>query len=147
MLFRSIVKKIYDASKAGVKIDLIVRGTCSVVPGVPKLSENIRIISIIDRFLEHARIFIFANGGQEKIYLASSDWMNRNLHNRIECAFPIYDENIKREIRDIINIQLSDNTKARLIDIEYDNKYVTNDKPKVRAQMDTYEYLRKKYVN
>lgn len=143
----SIVKKIYDASKAGVKIDLIVRGTCSVVPGVPKLSENIRIISIIDRFLEHARIFIFANGGQEKIYLASSDWMNRNLHNRIECAFPIYDENIKQEIRDIINIQLSDNTKARLIDIEYDNKYVTNDKPKVRAQMDTYEYLRKKYVN
>ena len=142
----SIVKKIYDASRAGVKIDLIVRGTCSVVPGVPKLSENIRIISIIDRFLEHARIFIFANGGKEKIYLASSDWMNRNLHNRIECAFPIYDEKIKKEIRDIINIQLSDNTKARLIDVDYDNKYVSNDnKPKVRAQIDTYEYLKNKY--
>jgi len=141
----NIVKKIYDASRAGVKIDLIVRGTCSVVPGVPKLSENIRIISIIDRFLEHARIFIFANGGNEKVYLASSDWMNRNLHNRIECAFPIYDTKIKEEIRDIINIQLNDNTKARLIDIDYDNKYVTNDKPKVRAQTRTYEYLKNKY--
>ncbi len=141
----SVVKKIYDASKAGVKIDLIVRGTCSVVAGVPKLSENIRIISIIDRFLEHARIFIFANAGDEKIYLASSDWMNRNLHNRIECAFPIYDSAIKKEIRDIINIQLQDNVKARLIDIDYDNKYVSNDKPETRAQMATYEYLKNKY--
>lgn len=141
----TLVKKLYEASRAGVKIDLIVRGTCSVVTGVKKLSENIRMISIIDRFLEHARVYIFCNGGTEKIYLASSDWMNRNLHNRVECAFPVFDENIKKEIKDIINIQLTDNVKARLIDMNDDNKYVQNSNPPTRAQVAIYDYLKNKY--
>ncbi len=142
----NLVKKLYDASKAGVKIDLIVRGTCSVVPGVVNLSENIRVISILDRLLEHARVYIFGNAGNEKIYLASADWMSRNFYNRIECAFPIYSESIKQEIRDIINIQLADNTKSRLIDRDYDNKFVSNGNPKVRAQDSTYDYLKTKYI-
>lgn len=146
LLEESLTKKLYEASKAGVKIELIVRGICSVVPGIPGLSDNIRVTSIIDRFLEHARIYIFANGGREAIYLASADWMNRNLFNRIECGFPIYDDRIKQEIRDIINIQLSDNTKARLIDSDYDNKYVTTGEGHHRSQYDTYDYLRKKYA-
>lgn len=141
----NLVKKLYDASRAGVKIELIVRGVCSVVPGVPGLSENIRVISILDRLLEHARVYIFANEGHEKIYLASADWMNRNLYNRIECAFPLFDEAVRKEIRDIIDIQLRDNTKARLIDRDYDNKFVQNDNEPVRAQTATYQYLLEKY--
>nr|MBP9187175.1 RNA degradosome polyphosphate kinase [Bacteroidia bacterium] len=113
--------------------------------GIPGLSENIRVISIVDRFLEHARVYIFANDGNEKIYLASADWMTRNLFNRIECGFPIYDDNIRTELRDIINIQLSDNVKARIIDSDFDNKFVTNDGPPVRAQFAIYEYLKQKY--
>jgi polyphosphate kinase len=146
LMEESIVKKLYEASRSGVKIDLIVRGLCGLVPGIKGLSEHIRITSIIDRHLEHARVFIFANGGNEKMYLSSADWMQRNLHRRIECAFPIFDESIKQEIKDIINIQLSDNCKARRIDIDYDNKYVDAGQNKVvRSQYATYAYLRKKY--
>lgn len=138
-----IAKKLYEASKAGVNIQLIVRGICTIVPGVKGLSENIRVISIIDRFLEHARVFIFANNGEEKMYLSSADWMTRNLYRRVECAFPIYDENCKQQIRDIINIQLKDNTKARIIDHDFDNKLIkdTGSKP-IRSQYETYEYVR-----
>lgn len=138
-----IVKKLYDASKAGVDIQLIIRGICTIVPGVKGLSENIRVISIIDRFLEHARVFIFANGGNEKIYLSSADWMTRNLYRRVECAFPVFDENCKAQIREIINIQLRDNTKARVIDHDFDNKYLKLEGAKeVRAQYSTYEYVK-----
>ncbi len=141
-----IIRKLYDASRAGVKIDLIVRGICGIVPGIAGLSENIKIRSIIDRYLEHARIYIFANNGNEKIYMASADWMTRNLHHRIESGFPIYDESIKQEIRDIIKIQLSDNTKARIIDSDYDNKYAPDTQgEKHRAQLDIYNYLKHKY--
>jgi polyphosphate kinase len=146
LMEESIVKKLYEASRSGVKIDLIVRGLCGLVPGIKGLSEHIRITSIIDRHLEHARVFIFANGGNEKMYLSSADWMQRNLHRRIECAFPIFDESIKQEIKDIIHIQLSDNCKARRIDIDYDNKYVdAGQNEVVRSQYATYAYLRKKY--
>jgi polyphosphate kinase len=143
----SMITKLYEASRAGVKIDLIVRGTCALVPGIKGLSENIRVISIIDRFLEHARVFIFANGGDEKIYLSSADWMQRNLFRRIECAFPVFDEHIKSEIKDLINIQLHDNTKARIIDGDFDNKYVVaaEQVQPIRSQYDTYNYLRKKH--
>lgn len=141
-----IVKKIYDASKAGVKISLIIRGICAIVPGVMGLSENIRIISIIDRYLEHARIFIFANNGEEKIYLSSADWMERNLFRRIESAFPVYDPNIRKEIRNYVDIQLRDNVKARIIDSEYNNKYVEVDSGELhRSQMDIYNYIRQRY--
>jgi len=144
----SVVKKLYDASRAGVKIQLIIRGICAVVPGIIGLSENITITSIIDRFLEHARIFVFANGGDEKMYLSSADWMERNLTRRIECAFPVLDEEVKNELRDILNIQLSDNVKARIIDSEYNNRYVgANDvTAKHRAQYEIYFYLKAKYI-
>jgi polyphosphate kinase len=138
-----IISKLYEASNAGVKISMIVRGICCLKPGVKGLSENIEIISIIDRFLEHGRIFIFYNGGYEKVFVSSADWMKRNLSRRIETAFPIYDENIKQEIKDIIRIQFKDNTKARIIDKKQENRYKrTPDMIKHRAQYDTYEYLK-----
>lgn len=140
----TIVKKLYEASKAGVNIQIIVRGICTLVPGVRGMSENIHVISIIDRLLEHARIYIFGNGGNEKIYLSSADWMTRNLYRRVECAFPVYDENCRQQIKDIINIQLKDNTKARIIDYDFDNKYVPQvaGVKEVRAQYAIYEYLK-----
>ncbi len=140
------IKKLYDASRAGVKISLIIRGICSIVPGIKGLSENITVRSIIDRYLEHARVFIFANGGDEIMYLSSADWMQRNLFRRVEVAFPIFDKQIKQEIKDIIHIQLCDNTKARIIDSDFDNKYDSN-KPDVshRAQYEIYSYLSQKY--
>jgi len=139
-----IVKKLYEASKAGVNIQIIVRGICTLVPGVRGMSENIHVISIIDRLLEHARIYIFGNGGNEKIYLSSADWMTRNLYRRVECAFPVYDEDCRQQIKDIINIQLKDNTKARIIDHDFDNKYVPKvaGVKEVRAQYAIYEYLK-----
>lgn len=146
LLDEGIVKKLYDASKAGVKIDLIIRGICAIVPGIPGLSQNIRVISILDRFLEHARVYIFANEGNEQIYLASADWMTRNLFNRVECGFPVFSEAVVQEIRDIIQIQLNDNVKARLIDSDFDNKYVSLDGPATRAQYAIYDYLKKKYT-
>ncbi len=137
-----IIKKLYDASRAGVEIKLIIRGICCLVPGVSGLSENIQVTSIIDRFLEHARVYIFGNGGDTKIYLASADWMTRNLQTRIETAFPLYDEQARKIILDIINIQLKDNNKARLIGIENTNKYVSKEgNESIRTQYDTYKYF------
>jgi polyphosphate kinase len=138
-----LVKKLYEASKAGVNIQLIVRGICTIVPGVIGLSENIRVVNIIDRFLEHARVFIFANNGVEKMYLSSADWMTRNLYRRVECAFPVYDNHCREQIRDIINIQLKDNTKARIIDHDFDNKLIEREGAKeIRSQYETYEYVK-----
>jgi polyphosphate kinase len=100
------------------------------------------VTSIIDRFLEHARVYIFGNGGDTKIYLASADWMTRNLQTRIETAFPVYDEQARKIVLDIINIQLNDNSKARLIGIENSNQYVSKDgNISIRTQYDTYEYF------
>ncbi|HEX8377568.1 MAG TPA: polyphosphate kinase 1 [Pedobacter sp.] len=139
-----MVQKLYDASSAGVKIQLIVRGMCTLVPGVEGVSENIEVISIIDKFLEHARVWIFANGGDEKIFLASADLMTRNLDHRVEVGFPILDENIRREIREIINIQLKDNTKAREINQLNNNRYKPKGEIGYRAQTDIYTYLKNK---
>jgi polyphosphate kinase len=139
-----MVQKLYDASSAGVKIQLIVRGMCTLVPGVEGVSENIEVISIIDKFLEHARVWIFANGGDEKIFLASADLMTRNLDHRVEVGFPILDENIRREIREIINIQLKDNTKAREINQLNNNRYKPKGEISYRAQTDIYTYLKNK---
>ncbi|MES2559645.1 MAG: polyphosphate kinase 1 [Bacteroidota bacterium] len=140
-----VVRKLYEANRAGVNIKLIIRGICTLVPGVKGLSENIEVVSIIDRLLEHARVFIFANGGDEKMYLSSADWMTRNLYRRIECAFPVFDENCRQQIKDIIEIQLKDNTKARVIDHDFDNKYVhrISGSKAIRAQYETYEYLKR----
>ncbi|MFH1070661.1 MAG: polyphosphate kinase 1, partial [Candidatus Glassbacteria bacterium] len=120
-----------------VRIDLILRGVCSVVPGVKGLSENIHAISIIDKFLEHSRIWLFHNLGDEKIYIASADLMDRNLDRRVEVAVPIYDDRIKSEIKHLLDLQLADNTKARLLDAGLSNEYrVDRQSEEVRAQMD-----------
>ena len=139
-----LVSKLYEASEAGVKIDLIVRGICILKPNQP-YSKNIRVIRIVDRFLEHARVFVFHNNGENNTYLGSADWMKRNLYRRIECNFPIYDPDLKQEIRDILEIQLKDNVKASQINEKLENVRVRNKKPQLRSQIATYEYFKNKY--
>lgn len=140
-----IIKKLYEASNAGVKIKMIVRGICCIVPGVKGYSENIEIVSIVDRFLEHARVFIFHHSGERKLYLSSADWMVRNLSHRLETAFPIYDERIRKEIFDFINIQLADNVKARILDKEFSNEYAKGGSDlAIRSQLDIYYYNKRK---
>jgi polyphosphate kinase len=107
-----VIEQLYLASQAGVQIDLIVRGMCSLRPGVPGLSDRIRVISIVDRYLEHARIFYFHNGGQPTFWLASADWMSRNFERRIEIAFPVIEPQLQRTLKDILELQLADSVKA-----------------------------------
>lgn len=138
-----VVEKLYDASNAGVKIRLIVRGICCLVPGVVGFSENITVISIIDKFLEHARVFIFGNNGKEEMFLSSADLMSRNFEHRVEVGFPVLDDEVRQEIKDIIDFQLQDNVKARDINHLNNNKYHKNRlSTKVRAQIQTYNYLK-----
>ncbi len=140
-----LISKLYQANNAGVKVQLIIRGMCCLVPGIKGFSENIDAISIVDKYLEHSRVHIYCNGGNELIYLTSADFMTRNIDNRVEVGFPIYDEQLRKEIRDIINIQLSDNTKAREINSHNTNKYhKTNSEVLCRAQIDIYNYLKNK---
>ena len=143
LMDNEIIQKLYDASKAGVKIRMIIRGICSIKPGVKHLSDNIQAISIVDRFLEHSRIFIFCNGGVEKIYFGSADWMTRNLDHRVEVITPIYDRKIKDEIRAFMEMQWSDNVKARILDASQTNQYKTRteDEPAIQAQIDYYGSL------
>jgi len=139
-----MILKLYEASVAGVKIRLIVRGICCLLPGVKGLSENIEVTSIIDRFLEHSRVYIFANKGNEKMYLSSADWMTRNLSHRIEVAFPILSADLRREIRDMIEFQLRDNVRGRNMNHPLQNELK---KPKfegdviIRAQTASYAYF------
>ncbi len=139
-----MINLLYDANRKGVKITLIIRGICCIVPGIPGVSDNITAFGVIDRFLEHSRVFIFSNGGDEKIFLSSADWMVRNLHHRIETMIPIFDKKIKKQIKDIIQIQIDDNVKSRRIHYKKNNNYRKSgsDIP-VRSQMDTYYYLKK----
>lgn len=139
-----MIKKLYEASNAGVRIRLIIRGACSLKPGIEGLSKNIEVISIVDRFLEHSRIFYFYHGGDELVYISSADWMVRNLDNRIELTCPIYDQEIKKELKHMLKIQLKDNVKARILDQKQVNKHVRNDKQKVRAQIAYYQYMKRK---
>lgn len=142
---KPIVEKLYEASQAGVEVKMIVRGICSLVPGVKEISENIEAISIVDRFLEHARVFLFHHGGEELIYMGSADWMVRNLSYRVEVTFPIYDEAIRQEIKDYIRIQLSDNVKARVLDQSLSNTYRKNGSDlAIRSQLETYYYIKRK---
>ncbi len=141
---QEIIKKLYQASNAGVKIQLIVRGICSLIPGVKNYSENIEVISIVDQFLEHSRLMIFCNENNELYYLTSADWMSRNIDRRIEVGCPIYDKTLQKTIKDIITLQLSDNKKARIIDKEQDNKYKTfAQKITIRSQQELYLYFKK----
>lgn len=139
----TMVDKLYEASRAGVKIQMIIRGICCLIPGVEGMSENIEVISIIDKFLEHSRIYIFGNEDQAKVYISSADWMTRNIENRVEVSCPIYDEGIKKEIIDGYTICWNDNVKARLINTSKENEYRINDKDKVRSQFDIYDYYLK----
>jgi polyphosphate kinase len=145
---KEMINKLYEASQAGVKITLIIRGVCCLVTEMEGWSDNIKVFSIIDKYLEHARVFIFHNDGKEKIFISSGDWMTRNLDNRSEVAVPIYDEAIRKQIKDIINIQLSGNTKVRIIDRKQNNLY-KKAKPgekKVRVQDEIYNYLKNEAV-
>ena len=137
-----IVDKLYEASQAGVVIKLIVRGMCSLNPGISGLSENIRVTSIVDRFLEHTRLFIFDNKGDPDIFISSADWMGRNLDQRVEVTVPIYDDEIKKRLIAIMEIQLADNQKARIIDGSLKNSYVPRgNKRKIRSQEAIYRFL------
>jgi len=143
-----MIDKLYEASRAGVKIKMIVRGICCLIPGVEGMSENIEAISIVGKFLEHPRLFIFENGGKTKIYISSADFMGRNLDNRVEISCPIYDEDIKKEILENFEIGWSDNVKARVFSIKNDNAYLKNDKPPIRSQFMMYNYyLNKLEIN
>ena len=138
LLDRRVVEALYAASKAGVEIDLIVRGMCSLRPGVKGLSERIRVRSIVGRFLEHSRIFSFANGGDEAIYCGSADWMPRNLVERCEVVFPVTQPDLKKRLREeILAAYLADNTKARLL--QPDGVYVRA--PRVGAAFSAQEFL------
>ncbi len=138
-----MILKLMEASKANVKIDLIIRGICCLIPDRFASDRNIRIISIVDRYLEHSRVYYFYANGADKLYLSSADWMTRNLNRRVEVAFPIYDNSIKYNIMKILNLQLCDNVKARVIDFLQDNSYKLNDKPLVQSQKSIYNYLSK----
>lgn len=138
---RRMIEKLYEASQAGVKIRMVTRGICSLVPGVKGLSENIEVTSIVDKYLEHSRVFIFCNDGDEKYFISSADWMVRNLDRRVEVAVPVYDRSIQEELKQFMEIQFADNTKARIINKEQDNKYVKRKRSSKirRAQDDLYK--------
>lgn len=139
-----LINKLYEASEAGVKIEMIVRSICRLIPGVKGMSENIKITRIVDRYLEHGRIFVFHNLGNEIVYLGSADWMNRNIYRRIEVCFPIYDLKIKKEILDILAIQKQDNVQAVVIDDRMNNIPIINDKHLVASQREIYQFLNSK---
>ncbi len=138
-----LIAKLYQASNAGVRIKLIIRGMCCLIAGVKGFSENIEVISIVDKYLEHSRVHVYCNGGDELVYLTSADFMTRNIDTRVEVGFPVYDPDLKKEIRDIIDLQLEDNTKSREINIHNTNKYhKTGSEVPHRAQVDIYNYLK-----
>jgi polyphosphate kinase len=141
---REMIDKLYEASDAGVRVRLIVRGICCLQPGVEGMSDGIDAISIIDRFLEHARVFMFHNGGDEKWYVGSADWMQRNLNRRVEVVFPLKDRALREEIRTILEFQWRDNCRARWLNEGKENLYRTHEGPPIRAQVDTYYYLKEK---
>lgn len=135
-----LIEKLYDAAEAGVKIDAVVRGMCSVVTTQPRLKGNFRIVGIVDKFLEHSRVFIFCNNGVEKYYMSSADWMPRNLDNRIEVAVPIYDKSIQKDIKTVIKYGLRDNVQARICDATGNNIIQETDEPPFRSQFELIKH-------
>lgn len=141
---KKMIKLLYEASIKGVKIRLLIRGVCSLVPGIKGQSKNIKVTSILDRFLEHGRVYIFGNGGEEKMFIGSADWMTRNLTHSIEVVTPIVDPYNFKIIRDVIDLELADNVKARIIDADQKNEYVkVGKKPEIRSQYAIYEYFKR----
>ncbi|MBS1574169.1 MAG: polyphosphate kinase 1, partial [Bacteroidetes bacterium] len=143
---QELIEQLHEAAKAGVEIRLIVRGIFCMLSENSKFKKKINAISIIDEYLEHARVWVFHNGGKEKVYISSADWMVRNLDHRIEATCPVTEESVKNELMDILNIQLSDTVKARILNNELNNEYVKagKGKKKIRSQIETYQYLYKK---
>ncbi|MEI6696543.1 MAG: polyphosphate kinase 1 [Bacteroidota bacterium] len=140
-----IINKLYEASQANVKINIIVRGICVLVPGLPGISENIEAISIVDRYLEHSRIFVFCNNEDSKYFIGSADWMQRNFDHRIEVTTPIYDKKIQADLKEMLQIQLNDNVKARIISANTPIEYKkTLSEEKIRSQIEIYKYLKTK---
>ena len=138
-----IIDKLYEASKYGVKIRLIVRGICSLIPQLPGVSDNIEAISIIDRYLEHSRVFIFENGGDPKFYLSSADWMTRNIDQRVEVSVPVYDKHLQAQLRDHLELIWKDNVKCRFHNAEQNNAYKKQPGPRIRSQIEMFNYVRK----
>ena len=140
-----MIDKLYEASRAGVKIQLIIRGICSLIPGIKGMSENIEAISIVDNYLEHSRVYIFCNNNEPEVYISSADFMTRNLDTRVEITCPIYDESIKKELIDTFDIGWRGNVKVRYHSEKLDNKYrMRAESPIFRAQLETYNYYRDK---
>jgi len=140
-----LIDRLYEASNAGVKIQLVIRGICCIIPGVKGMSENIEAISIVDNYLEHSRIYIFGNDGNPDVYISSADFMTRNLDARVEVTCPIYDEDIKQELIEIFNISWKANVKARIHSENLKNEYRRNgDEKPYRAQLEMYNYYRNK---
>ena len=141
-----LIDRLYEASRAGVKIQLQIRGICSLIPGVKGMSENIEAISIVDNYLEHSRVYIFANNGDPEVYISSADFMTRNLDGRVEVTCPIYDQSIKKELIDTFNIGWKGNVKARYHSEKLDNIYrVRGENPIFRAQLETYNYYKNRF--
>ncbi len=142
---KSLITDLYKASQAGVKIHAIIRGMCSLVPGIKGLSDNISIISVVDRYLEHPRVMVFESAGEQKMFISSADWMTRNMDYRIEVGCPVYDPDLKQQILDILDIQFKDTLKARIIDKDQTNAYVKRgNRKKLRSQVEIYKYLKAK---
>ena len=143
-----LIDKLYEASQAGVKVKMIVRGICCLIPGVNGMSENITVVSVVDKFLEHPRVFIFKNGGDNKIYLSSADFMTRNIENRVEVACPVYDKELQQQILDTFNISWNDNTKGRIVNQNPQNKMIRPKKgdTQIRSQWMTYDYYKNKLI-
>ncbi|HZD06292.1 MAG TPA: polyphosphate kinase 1, partial [Longimicrobiales bacterium] len=141
---RGMIERLYEASRAGVPMRMVVRGICCLLPGVPGFSESIHVRSIVDRYLEHGRAFLFHAGGEERMYLASADWMRRNLSHRVEMAFPLHDPDVRAQVRRFLDLQLADNLKARVIDRGQSNTYVSRSENEVplRAQSAIREMVR-----
>ena len=136
-----LINELYAAAKEGVEIKLIIRGIYCLLSSQEKFKKPVIAISIIDEYLEHARIWLFHNGGKEKVFISSADWMVRNLDHRVEASCPILDERLKQEFKEILNIQLQDNVKARWLDNNLSNDYVQTDGKKIRSQVETFNYL------
>ncbi|MEM6397129.1 MAG: polyphosphate kinase 1 [Bacteroidota bacterium] len=143
---KEMIRKLYDAGRAGVQIDMIIRGICCLLPGAKGVSENISAVSIVDRFLEHARVFVFHHGGKDLIYLSSADFMTRNLSFRVETTFPIYDEVARERILTILDLQLKDNTKARLLSDQQANRFKRGGSIRRQSQEETYLYLKRQML-
>ena len=137
-----IISKLYEASNAGVKIQMIVRGVCCLIPGVKDMSENIKVIGVVDKYLEHPRIYIFENAGKPKVYISSADWMTRNFENRIEVSCPIYDIELQNQILDTFNISWKDDVKSRLINQSEEKVVIKKNIVNTRSQFETYKYFK-----